>query len=623
MEVNKLMFLNNWWKNITLQSRLLLIATLIVSMIMSSITFWTVNSIQAETSRNDTRFARDLGLLFAANITPLVFERQNSQTAQLTERFYNSTTSLRYIILLDKEGEIYYCIPFFAHEVQSSMLLKEYNIFTNLNHNFALADNSYSTEYTEILDILIPLKYLDKHLGFVILGINPNPTLISFSKLAKEVTIAVFLSIWVILMLGAAFNALTITQPIKELLVGVKNITAGNFGQRIDLPFGGELGELINSFNKMAKCLENYEEQNIVELTSEKAKLDTLVSTIADGAILLDPNLDIILMNPVAKNIFNWEGQKAIGENIERLLPLNIKASLKVILTNMLILKNGNENILYQKEFSIFDEQRTVRILLTRVFDQSRIMVKGIVLTIRDITKEVELDHAKSQFISNVSHELRTPLFNIKSFIETLEDYDKNLTDEQKQEFLHIINRETNRLTRLVNDVLDLSKLESTNNYKSSKVSIKAIINEIFSSYQISAQYKHIYLTSEVEPHLPTVKIDHDLIIQVIGNLVNNAIKFTYSGGHIVVRSFMIRSTLHSKNLKVRIEISDDGIGIEHKHHLAIFDRFSRIENFSYTFQGTGLGLSIVENILWKYNTRMSLESQIGVGSTFWFDLQL
>lgn len=621
------MFFIHLWKNFTLQTRLMLIATLIVSIVMSGITFWTVDNIQTDTKLNDTRFARDLGLLFAANVTPLVFEKQHSELAHLTERFYNSTASIRYIILLDEEGEIYFGIPFKAQKVQNSLKLKEYVEFKNLSNSFPLIKNSNKLDQTEIIDIFVPLKYLDKHLGFVIIGVNPNPTLVNFSRLTKEITIAVFVSIWIMLILGAAFNALTITQPIKELLVGVKNIIAGNFAQRIDLPFGGELGELIASFNKMAERLERYEKQNIEELTSEKAKLDTLVSTIADGAILLNPSLEIILVNPIAKKIFNWKRKSVIGRNIEELLPGNMNTSLTRVFNSLLEIKQGEEIVSFQQEFTLLSEQKeqkTIRIFFTRVFDQYKINIKGIAVTIQDVTKEAELNQAKSQFISNVSHELRTPLFNIKSFIETLEDYEDSLSKEQKKEFLQTVNKETNRLTRLVNDVLDLSRLESSNQYNLETLDINDIINEILRSYRITAQYKNIKLSSEMEHNLPFIKANHDLIMQVLANLLSNAIKFTYVNGEIVIRSFKIKLSLfNNEKSKVRVEISDNGLGISQKDYSIIFDRFARVENQAHIFEGTGLGLPIVRNILEKYKSNILLESKLGLGSTFWFDLQI
>jgi two-component system sensor histidine kinase NblS len=139
---------------------------------------------------------------------------------------------------------------------------------------------------------------------------------------------------------------------------------------------------------------------------------------------------------------------------------------------------------------------RTVRILLTQVFDQYRESVKGIAMTVQDITREVELNEAKSQFISNVSHELRTPLFNIKSFIETLHEYGEDLTETERREFLETANRETDRLTRLVNDVLDLSRLESCRIYHFEPVDIAQPVEQTLRTYQLNAKDKGIELSS-------------------------------------------------------------------------------------------------------------------------------
>jgi two-component system sensor histidine kinase NblS len=181
----------------------------------------------------------------------------------------------------------------------------------------------------EVTDVFVPLNHDGNYLGVLAIGINPNPTVVTSSHLTRDVTIAVFISIWAMVILGAVFNALMITKPIKELLVGVKNIAAGNFQQRIDLPLGGELGELILNFNEMAERLESYDEQNIEELTAEKAKLETLVSTIADGAVLLDTNLRVILANPTAQRIFGWDSQ-ITGEDALKVLPEAVQIVLKL-----------------------------------------------------------------------------------------------------------------------------------------------------------------------------------------------------------------------------------------------------------------------------------------------------
>lgn len=625
----------HWWSEFTLQTRLMAAATLIVSLLMSGLTFWAVNTIQQDAHLNDTRFGRDLGVLLAANVSPLVAENRLSEVAEYSQRFYGRTSSVRYMLYADEEGKIFFGIPFWESEVQNSLTIERR---IQLPPDYAansqeMMIRQHQTPDGIVTDVFVPLLHKGKYLGVLAIGINPNPTVVTSSYLTRDVTIAVFVSIWVMVILGAVINALTITKPIKELLVGVKNIAAGNFKQRIDLPQGGELGELIVNFNEMAERLERYEEQNIEELTAEKAKLETLVSTIADGAVLLDTNLQVILVNPTARRIFGWEADDVVGSNLLHYLPSPMSAELTRPLYQMAQGNGYKEGAEFRLTLSK-PINRTVRILLTTVLDRFSESIKGIAMTIQDITREVELNEAKSNFISNVSHELRTPLFNIKSFIETLHEYGEDLTEEQRREFLETANNETDRLTRLVNDVLDLSRLESSCRiYHFEAVDIAMPIEQTLRTYQLNARDKQIELIHEIESDLPPVFGHYDLLLQVFANLVGNALKFTEAGGRVAIRAYLADLDVDLSNERwrdldseapsnvVRIEISDTGIGIAPEDREAIFDRFFRVENRVHTLEGTGLGLSIVRNIIEKHHTKIHLVSEIGVGTTFWFDL--
>jgi two-component system sensor histidine kinase NblS len=604
-------------------------ATLVVSLIMSGLTFWAVNTIQQDARMNDTRFGRDLGLLLASNVAPLIAEDNLTEVARFSHRFYSSTSSVRYMIYADEAGQIFFGIPFSESEVQNSLTIQRW---IELPENYA--NNSevpmvrqHLSPDGEVTDVFVPLMQEGKYLGVLAIGINPNPTVVASSNLTRDVTIAVFISIWVMVILGAVFNALMITKPIQELLRGVKNIAAGNFKQRIDLPLKGELGELIFSFNEMAERLERYEEQNIEELTAEKAKLETLVSTIADGAVLIDTNFDVVLVNPTARRIFSWEGVDVVGENVLHHLPSAVTMELTRSLYQIAAGQTSAEREREGEEFRITLNQptpRTVRILLTSVLDQYRESVKGIAMTVQDITREVELNEAKSQFISNVSHELRTPLFNIKSFIETLHEYGEDLSETERREFLETANRETDRLTRLVNDVLDLSRLESCRLYHFEPVDIAQPVEQTLRTYQLNARDKGIELAQDIAPDLPPVLGHYDLLLQVFANLVGNSLKFTEPGGRVMIRAYLLESDHHHhETAQVRVEISDTGIGIDAEDQEAIFDRFFRVENRVHTLEGTGLGLSIVRNIIQKHHSRVHLVSEVGVGTTFWFDLDV
>jgi two-component system sensor histidine kinase NblS len=611
-----------WWSDFTLQTKLMAIATLVVSLTMSGVTFWSVNTIQSDAQLNDTRFGSDLGLLLAANVAPLVGEDRKSDLASFSQRFYSSTSSVRYMIYANPEGEIYFGIPFSNTEVQNSLTIKR-RIQLPANFSDRLDRPMVRQHFTpdgEVTDVFVPLVYDGKYVGVLAIGTNPNPATIASSNLTRDVTTAVFVSIWVMVILGAVFNALTITKPIRELLNGVQNIAKGNFQQRVDLPLGGEFLGLMSSFNEMAERLERYQEQNIDELTSEKAKLETLVATIADGAILLDTEFQIVLVNATARRIFGWDGPVE-GENALYVLPTAVQVELTRTLYQIIRgeVKEGTEFTITLTE----PNYCTIRILLNTVLDATKDSLRGIAMTIQDVTRETELNEAKSQFISNISHELRTPLFNIKSFIETLYEYGDALEPSQQREFLETANRETDRLTRLVNDVLDLSRLESSRTYVLDAVDLTPAIEQTLRTYQLNARDKGITLVQEIEPDLPSVVGHYDLLLQVFANLVGNAMKFTPPGGQISMRAYLTHQCdIATRSPLIRIEISDTGIGIDPEDQINIFERFFRVENRVHTLEGTGLGLSIVRNIIYeKHRSKIGITSEVGKGTTFWFDL--
>jgi two-component system sensor histidine kinase NblS len=443
----------------------------------------------------------------------------------------------------------------------------------------------------------------------------------------------------VLVILGAVFNALTVTRPVKELLRGVRQVALGNFETRIELPVGGELGELLEGFNTMATELQAYKAANIEELRAEQGKQQSLIATMADGAVLVDPDGTIVLANPTARRLFRWEGRNLEGSQLIAELPERLAMELQSPLDNVMV--GGREGSDVRCSFG--EPARTLRIVLQAVRDVSGESLKGIAVTIQDLTREVELNAAQSRFISNVSHELRTPLFNIKSYVETLYDLGDQLSDAEKQEFLGIANAETDRLTRLVNDVLDLSRLESDRVWTLEPQEIGPAIEQTLRTYRLNAEDKGVSLGFEAEDPLPRVLGNWDLLLQVLDNLVGNGLKFTTAGGCLMLRAYPWPDScelpeaassptdlaespscqLSSPLPRLRIEIADTGCGISNADQARIFERFYRVENAVHTEAGTGLGLSIVRGILDKHGSSIRMASEPGVGTTFWFDLPL
>ena len=633
--------LARWWAEFSLQTKLLAVATLVVSLLMTGITFFSLNSIQQDARISDTRYARDLGLLLSANVTPLVAQGDDRELAAVAERFWQSSRSLRYIVFADADGVIYLGIPMGnggegTPPAGEQLLSRRLELPADLQRR---PDNplirQHLTPDGQVTDVFVPMVSGDRYLGVVALGINPNETLLVSSALTREVTVAVFVSIWVLVILGSVINALTIIRPVKELLRGVRSIAGGNFETRIALPVGGELGELLQGFNTMASQLEVYKAANIEELRAEQVKQQSLIATMADGAVLLDAEGRIVLVNPTARRLFRWEARNLEGNEVIGELPDRLAMELAGALQNLISSERESTDV----RCSFGEPPRTLRIVLQSVRDASGEVLKGIAMTIQDLTREVELNAAQSRFISNVSHELRTPLFNIKSYVETLHDYNDQLSDEQKQEFLGIANAETDRLTRLVNDVLDLSRLESDRVWELEPFEVGPAIEQTLRTYRLNAGEKGVDLGFDADPQLPRVLGNWDLLLQVFDNLVGNALKFTPPGGALRLRAYPWPDqcvldpdsrpgdnptcALTSPLPRLRIEIADSGCGIAAADQERIFERFYRVENAVHTEAGTGLGLSIVRGILEKHGTQVRMASESGVGTTFWFDLPL
>ncbi|MCP9783818.1 HAMP domain-containing protein [Cyanobium sp. WKJ7-Wakatipu] len=630
--------MGRWWAEFSLQTKLLAVATLVVSLLMTGITFLALNGIQRDAQLSDTRYARDLGLLLSANITPLVAEGNDRELAAVADRFWRSSRSLRYIFFADPEGVIYLGIPIGASSGSSELLLsRRLELPADLQKR---PDTPLIRQHLspggQVTDVFVPMVSDGRYLGVLALGINPNETLLTSAALTREVTVAVFISIWVLVILGAVFNALTITRPVKELLQGVRSIAGGNFETRLALPVGGELGELLDGFNTMASQLEDYKAANIEELTAAQVKQQSLIAKMADGAVLLDAEGAIVLANPTSRRLFRWEGRNLEGNDLIAELPERLAMEVQPALDSVTCRDRDSADV----RCSFGEPIRTLRIVLQSVSDASGESLKGIAMTIQDLTREVELNAAQSRFISNVSHELRTPLCNIKSYVETLHDLGDQLSEEEKREFLGIANAEADRLTRLVNDVLDLSRLESEREWNLEPLELAPAIEQILRTYRLNADEKGVSLAFEADPQLPRILGNWDLLLQVFDNLVGNALKFTPKGGRLQLRAYpwpdlcvltpgnepssdSPSCDLTSPLPRIRIEIADSGCGISDADQECIFDRFYRVENAVHTEAGTGLGLSIVRGNLEKHGTQVRMASALGVGSTFWFDLPL
>lgn len=619
--------------NINLQIRIIILIILLISLLISTFTFWSLTIIQKDSLIINNRCCKDLGTLFAYNILNIIENNNENQLASFIEEIYISTSSIRYILFFKFDGSLFFSLPVYKNNVQDILQLHQslFQLETDkflfntplLSHNLIFNDS--------ITNIVIPLNKNGNHLGSIDLGISTHPSFVSTLFGISQLSILIFVSIWILVLLFAILHFFVISRPINELISVIQFISSGNFIKRSSIKASNKWNDLIIEFNKMIDKLEYYENQHINRLILEKNKLELIASVITDGLILVDLELRVLFVNKIAAKYFNWLNSDIIGDNLTNHLPIYVIDALLPILNNLIKLTYLDSLNYSYKEISLdvdYDSKKNYRFLLTALFNNNGNILTGIVIVIQDISREVKLNKAKKQFISNVSHELRTPLCNIGSFLETLLDYNESLNDKQKKQFLKIANNETQRLSRLVNDILDLSRLESNFKYDLSNINLPYLLNYILNTYQIIANKHNIKLILEIEPHIIYIRGHESSFVQIISNLLSNAIKFTSDYGQIIIRVYSIYSlpldNLLLKTQKItliRIEIIDEGIGIDNIEQKVIFDRFVRIEDTIHTLQGTGLGLAIVKNILKKYETDVFLDSNLSVGTSLWFDL--
>lgn len=392
-----------------------------------------------------------------------------------------------------------------------------------------------------------------------------------------------------------------INSVLSNTINFLNQLSKQDFDNKIDLDSFYLRPDLARSLNELSGKL------RIVfsSLRKEKNELQAILSAMNEGVILISETGTITLINRSAKAMFQIEQQKTDKPYWEIIR----NKDLKEIIAKVLETKRSDT-----KEISLlYPEERFYRVNAITIDDSSA----EIIVVLFDITEFKKLERIKADFIANVSHELRTPLTSIKGYVETLEDHAYS-NEEERMQFLEIINKNTDRLINLVSDLLVLSELESKESFYSpstgkdfEQINIDEIVNQSVVSLKGKMAEKNLELSLNIEEDLPSYRGNKFLLEQMVSNLVDNAIKYTPSNGNISVQTY-------KTDREIIIEISDTGIGIPKEDLDRIFERFYRIDKTrSRKIGGTGLGLSIVKHIVLLHGGSVEVESELNKGSKF------
>ncbi|MFA6217820.1 MAG: ATP-binding protein [Candidatus Omnitrophota bacterium] len=408
-----------------------------------------------------------------------------------------------------------------------------------------------------------------------------------------------------LLSLGLTFLvSVFVSRPLLEMSAIAKLMAQGDFSRKASIYSKDEIGDLAQALNAMSDEIKD----KIEKMNSEKAKLDLVLSSMFEGVIVTDANEKIILMNPSLRKLF------FIDSNPEGKMTLEVIRNTAV--EDMVGRIIAGKQQLATEEITVHaPEEIILKVNGVPIVRNNKL--EGAILVFHDITELRRLEKIRRDFVANVSHELRTPISSIKGYAETLLEGALDDRDNAK-EFISIICQDANRLASLINDLLDLSKIESGKLKMSFDaldpgVLIKKAITII--DHQVKA--KSIALKITIPQSLPKITADETRFSQVMVNLLDNAVKYSSEGATITICAQVADNAL-------QIDISDTGIGISENDLPRIFERFYRVDKArSRELGGTGLGLSIVKHIVSAHGGQVWVKSELGSGSTFSFTIPL
>jgi len=467
-----------------------------------------------------------------------------------------------------------------------------YALTTGLETGDAGDESSPATDY---MDVAIPI-----HRGgepYVIYILDNKTT-------ANNLTDQMFVLIMEALVFGLVISILlsfllskTMVTPIQRLTEGAMRVAEGDFSSKIEVASRDEIGVLTDTFNDMAGQLQD----TLRQVENERNKLDTLFLHMTDGVVAFSREGTVIHSNPAAAQML----RRAIGPETTYDELFGEVAALEQVLA-------APDHV--EGECRVRDSFLQ---LLMAPFDRGR-AGGGALVVLHDVTEERKNQEMQREFVANVSHELRTPLTNIRSYAETLSESAGDIPPAMEQKFLGVILGESDRMTRIVQDLLTLSRFDSgRSDLKLARFAFGQAVQDLYNAVYMEAQRHNHTLSLEAEEDLPAIVADRERVVQVMMNIVSNAIKYTPDGGVIAIRA-------GRRDDRVWMVVDDNGIGIPEEDRSRIFERFYRVDKArSRQSGGTGLGLSIAKEIVDRHQGLLALEEKDGPGLAVRLELKI
>ena len=573
------------------------ILTLFILLTISVMIFVAVFSANGISKYYHEQFVKDMS---ESTFTDSMTEQLESAAGESYEELLSLLEKFSVRIGVDSYRDLYVLSGYDArclYSLSGRQLPEDYEITENVLSALTGKVGGMISEYSDKMDYAVPLKKG----GEIIYIVYVTDTKVEMYEVMKSILSDIFLAlligIFISLVLGLVLS-ITLIRPLKRLQNSASAMAEGNFTGKIKVNGDDEIGSLTKDFNYMSEALET----SMIQMAAEKNKVETVLLYMTDGVMAFNSEGGLIHINPAATKLLDIKEDdikdfdsffESLGTdvNIGQFIYLNSEAS----------------------ERSIDMGEKHFRVYLAPLRKNEK--VDGVVTVFHDYTRQQKLDDARREFVANVSHELRTPITVVKSYAETLMDYREH--DETEAHFLNVINEETDRMTRLIRDLLALSKLDNSKEIKKLPFDLPSLVNSVCERLKIEASEHEQSIEKSIDESVGNILGDRDRLEQVLVNIVGNAVKYTKDGGRISVSLFRDEENAF-------ITVKDNGIGIPKEDQERIFERFYRVDKArSRAMGGTGLGLAIAKEIVDAHKGIISLESEEGVGTTVTITLPL
>lgn len=532
--------------------------------------------------------------LIAFQLDNVDFTLENREFFQSVVDRSSSLTNTR-VSIIDNEGRS------LGESAAHQDLMSRPEILQALNNKIGI-DLRLGRCTHKVLYVAIPVVRDNEIVGIISVAKNLG----FFSKKRNLLSLQFFMFTAIILailiLLSYCFSR-QYSKPIQYINEKAHKFARGDFSVRMDTSRSAELSVVAESFNYMAETIQ----KRMDIIVSQSNNLNAILNSMTNAVIAVDSEERIIDVNPAALSWLKLTREEIEGHNMHEVI--HHKALQTFIRESMRL------NVPQDADITVYlDNEHVLNVKSSPIYDINN-TVDGCVIVFFDVTKIRQLNMMRREFVSNVSHEIRTPLTVIKGSAEILQQEMPN--DPESARFLNIINKHTERLTSLINDLLLLSRIEQDSNELDKEPTLlTTVINTAVNALEPKIEEKHIQITIDCPDDL-TVNVNSGLISQALINLIENAMKYSDEASRVEITAYVV-------GCFVRISVRDHGPGIDRKHFERLFERFYRVDEArSRKIGGTGLGLAIVKHIVRAYNGNVDVESDVGIGSTFTIILPL